>query len=105
MLGGLARGSELLLVPVQWHCGEQIVEREWERLGPGQQALDRLRAEWDEPEMQVNERRGDAVRNGQLADAGCFAGSELLVPEPGAGDGFEDCLPTGVGREVAVAYD
>ena len=47
LLGGLARGSEALLVPVQWHPGEQVIEREWERLGPGQQVFDQLRAEWD----------------------------------------------------------
>jgi hypothetical protein len=42
---------------------------------------------------------------GQLLDTARFAGGDLLVPETGAGDGFEDGLAAGIRGDVSVADD
>lgn len=45
------------------------------------------------------------MQAGQLRHGAGLSGCDLLIPTAGAGDGFEDSLTAGVGRNTCVADD
>ena len=45
------------------------------------------------------------MQAGQLRNGAGLSGRDLLIPMAGAGDGFEDGLTAGVGRDTCVADD